>query len=60
MVWDRFNFINDLKKDKKYLGDITFSEIINIKYLIDEWYIKEISPWVYEVIEIDKNYIWKV
>jgi len=60
VVWDRFNFINDLKKDKKYLGDITFSEIINIKYLIDEWYIKEISPWVYEVIEIDKNYIWKV
>lgn len=53
--WNKFNF-NDLK-DKEYLRGITFSDILNIKYLIDEWCIKEISPWEYQVVKTDDYYI---
>lgn len=56
-VWDTFN-INELN-NKKYFGDINVWNIINKKYLIDEWYIKEISSWEYEVIKTDYYYIWK-
>lgn len=41
------------EKNKK----ITFWEIINIDYLISEWYLTEVSPWEYKVIKIDSYFI---
>lgn len=59
-----FYVLDEIKKLEENWNDeknkrITFWEIINIKYLIDEWYIREVSSWEYEVIKIDDFYIWK-
>lgn len=59
-----FSVLEKIKKLEENWDDeenkkITFWEIININYLTSEWYIKEISPWEYEVLKIDDYYIWK-
>lgn len=41
------------EKNKK----ITFWEIINIDYLLDEWYISKTESWEYEVIKTDTYFI---
>lgn len=60
-----FSLLDNIKKLEENWDDeenkkITFWEIININYLTSEWYIKEISPWEYEVIKVDDYYIWKI
>ncbi len=45
---------NDEKTENK---KITFWEIINIEFLISEWYITEISPWEYKVIKTDTYFM---
>lgn len=50
--WNLIENWND-EKNKK----ITFWEIINVDYLISEWYITEISPWEYQVIKTDTFFI---
>jgi hypothetical protein len=53
-VWYEFD-LNEIK-DNKYLWDITYWEILNIKYLLDEWYIKDLWNSKYKVIEKDERY----